>query len=234
MRINQMKVKYMIMLLTLTAVMPLQAESVDTIAKVLAKKGDVKILTGTKVKDAKRKSSLIEFDTIITSTNAQTSVKFNDGTITTLGSDSEMLIKEYKWSPNDKHPIVELELVNGVFRTVTGLATKVLNPNFNVATPLGSIGIRGTDFFGGFLDSDALDILFVGGKHEIVVSNSFGTTVLTSPGQGTTIKAGEAPSAAKVWPKEKVDRAMSASTFVEGSNSSPVNSCNCPCDQQEF
>jgi len=229
------KFKYIITLFALTAVISLQAKSAETVARVLAKKGDVKILSGTKVIDAKRKSALIEFDTIKTSSNAQTSVKFNDGTITTLGNDSEMLIKEYKWSANDKNPSVELELVTGVFRSVTGLATKVLNPNFNVATPMGSIGIRGTDFLGGFLDDDALDILFVGGEHEIVVTNKFGTTMLTTPGQGTTIKAGEAPSAAKVWPQEKVDRALKATTFVEKDpNATPANNCNCPCDKKDF
>ncbi|GHB63692.1 hypothetical protein GCM10008107_11000 [Psychrosphaera saromensis] len=189
------------------------SQNIDTVATVLAKKGDVNIISATGTVAAKRKSLLIEKDIVVTGLDARTSLKFNDGTITTLGSDSEMLIKQYKWSADDKAPAAEFELVKGVFRTVTGLITKVKTPSYTVKTLMGSIGIRGTDFWGGYLDKDAIDVLFVEGEHEIVITNEFGTTVLTKPGQGTTIKAGKAPTAAKFWPQKKVDRAVNSTRF---------------------
>lgn len=209
------KLTHMLTLLTLTMLMSGQvyAENTDAVATVLAKKGDVNIVNVNGSVAAKRKSLLIEKDTIVTGIDARTSFKFNDGTITTLGSDSEMLIANYKWSADDKAPSAEFELLKGVFRTVTGAITKVKNPSYTVKTPMGSIGIRGTDFWGGYLDKDAIDVLFVEGEHEIVITNEFGTTVLTAPGQGTTIKAGQAPTAAKVWPQHKVDRAVNSTSF---------------------
>ncbi len=207
------KIKHLVALLTLTAVMSLQAKNSDTVATVLAKKGDVSITSGTKVTEAKRKASLLELDIIKTTQESKASVKFNDGTVTTLGNNTEMLIKAYDWDKDNKTPSAEFELVQGVFRTVTGLITKVNNPKFVVKTPMGSIGIRGTDFWGGYLDEDAIDVLFVDGEHEIVVTNEFGTTILTKPGQGTTIKAGQAPTAAKTWPQAKVDRAVETIVF---------------------
>ena len=207
------KIKYLVSLLTLTAIMSLQAKNTEYVATVLAKKGDVSITSGTKVTEAKRKASLLEFDTIKTAQESKASVKFNDGTVTTLGNNTEMLIKGYDWDKDNKTPSAEFELAKGVFRTVTGLITKVNNPKFVVKTPMGSIGIRGTDFWGGYLDKEAVDVLFVEGEHEIVVTNEFGTTVLTKPGQGTTIKAGQPPTAAKTWPQKKVDRAIKTITF---------------------
>ncbi|MBU2917193.1 FecR family protein [Psychrosphaera sp. F3M07] len=209
----KIKIRNIMALFTLTMAISAQATTKETVATVLAKKGDVSIISADNIVAAKRKSTLAELDKIATAKDAKASVKFNDGTITTLGSNSEMLIKGYKWSEDDKTPSAEFELVKGVFRTVTGLVTKVSNPSFTVKTPMGSIGIRGTDFWGGYLEEDAVDVLFVGGEHEIVVSNEFGTTVLTTPGQGTTIKAGQAPTAAKVWPQKKVDRAVKTITF---------------------
>jgi len=182
----------------------LQAKSTDAVATVLAKKGDVNIISATGTVAAKRKSLLIEKDTIVTGIDARTSFKFIDGTITTLGNNSEMLIANYKWNADDKTPSAEFELIKGVFRTVTGAITKVKNPNYTVKTPMG---------WGGYLDKDAIDVLFVEGDHEIVITNEFGTTVLTAPGQGTTIKAGQAPTAAKVWPQHKVDRAVNSTSF---------------------
>ncbi|WP_299269272.1 FecR family protein [uncultured Psychrosphaera sp.] len=220
--VKKIKIKQVFVLFTLAASLSistsfqaksLQAKSADTVATVLAKKGDVNIISATGTVAAKRKSLLIEKDTVVTGLDARTSLKFNDGTITTLGSDSEMLIKQYKWSADDKAPSAEFELVKGVFRTVTGLITKVKIPSYTVKTPMGSIGIRGTDFWGGYLDKDAIDVLFVEGDHEIVITNEFGTTVLTAPGQGTTIKAGKAPTAAKFWPQHKVDRAVNSTSF---------------------
>jgi hypothetical protein len=220
--VKKIKIKQVFALLTLAASLSiatsfqaksLQTKSADAVATVLAKKGDVNIISATGTVAAKRKSLLIEKDTIVTGLDARTSLKFNDGTITTLGSDSEMLIKQYKWSADDKTPSAEFELIKGVFRTVTGLITKVKTPSYTVKTPMGSIGIRGTDFWGGYLDKDAIDVLFVEGDHEIVITNEFGTTILTKPGQGTTIKAGQAPTAAKVWPQHKVDRAVNSTSF---------------------
>lgn len=209
----KLKIRHIVALFTLTLSISSLANTTETVATVLAKKGDVNIISGDNVVAAKRKATLVELDKIATAEDAKASVKFNDGTTTTLGSNTEMLIKGYQWSEDNKTPSAEFELVKGVFRTVTGLVTKVSNPSFTVKTPLGSIGIRGTDFWGGYLDEDVIDVLFVGGEHEIVVTNEFGTTVLTTPGQGTTIKAGQAPSAAKVWPQKKVDRAVKTITF---------------------
>ena len=178
------------------------------VAKVIAVKKQVFVERASIGFKAKRKTSLNESDRVLSGDNARAQIRFNDGTLTTLGANSEMTIDSFKWSKQEKNPHAEFTLVKGVFRTLTGEITRVSNPDYKVHTPVGSIGIRGTDFWGGYLEPDAIDVLFVDGEHEIVVSNEYGTTVLTQPGQGTTIRVGKAPEAAKVWSKEKVTKAV--------------------------
>ncbi|NVK24309.1 MAG: FecR domain-containing protein [Gammaproteobacteria bacterium] len=193
-------------------VTPVSAKS-DSVAKVIANKGKVEIQRQDKILKAKRRDELKTQDVVKTGNKARAQFKFNDGTITTLGADSEMVVKEFDWQDGEKSPSAEFTLVKGVFRTVTGLITKVDDPKYKVHTPLGSIGIRGTDFWGGYLDENAIDVLFVAGEHAIEVSNEFGTVMLEKPGQGTTIKPGTAPSKPKAWPAAKVERAVKTITL---------------------
>lgn len=179
-----------------------------TVATVIATKGSVEINRDLKTIKAKRRSSIKQQDKVTAGSKARAQFRFNDGTLTTLGANSEMLVKQYLWQKGEQTPAAEFTLVKGVFRTVTGLITKVKDPKFTVHTPMGSIGIRGTDFWGGYLDDNAVDVLFIDGDHSIEVSNEFGTVHLIKPGQGTTLKAGKAPSRPTTWPAEKVQRAV--------------------------
>ena len=160
---------------------------------------------------AKRGSGFSQNESIVTGDEARARLKFVDGTLTTLGENTEF--KVHRYQAEGHQPNARMELVKGAFRTITGSITKTDNPDFKVDTPVGSIGIRGTDFWGGYLQPDAVDILFIDGEHEIVVTNEYGSVILKKPGQGTTIKSGEAPSAAKVWPQEKVAKAVKTITI---------------------
>ena len=185
----------------------------EAIAKIIATQKKVAIVRADEVIPGKRKADLRVLDVVQTGETARAQIKFNDGTLTTLGADSQMRVDAYDWSKQSKSPKAEFTLIKGVFRSVTGAITQVTNPDFKVHTPVGSIGIRGTDFWGGYLQEDAVDVLFVAGEHEIVVTNAYGTTRLKKPGQGTTIKAGQAPGKAKVWSKEKVAKAVATITL---------------------
>lgn len=185
--------------------------SADSVGKVIVTKNKVQIKQQQNLKPAKRGSVLTEDASVVTGQKARAQLRFNDGTLTTLGENSEFVVHQYE--AQSTKPSAHLELIKGAFRTITGTITKNDNPKFVVDTPVGSIGIRGTDFWGGYLQPDAVDILFIDGEHEIVVKNEFGEVRLTKPGQGTTVKQGQAPSNAKVWPKEKVQRAVATITI---------------------
>ncbi|HSC76588.1 MAG TPA: FecR family protein [Pseudomonadales bacterium] len=185
---------------------------------VLATAGTVQIQRGTQQIPAERKTALQVNDTIKTGDNARAQLRFADGTITTLGANTGFVIKQFDWTEKQTTQAnVQLELLAGAFRSVTGKALDVAGSRFGVKTPVGVIGIRGTDFWGGYLDPDAVDVLLIDGKHAVEVSNTNGKVLLEKPGQGTTLKADQSGLVVKEWPKTKVSRAVATITWPDGS-----------------
>jgi hypothetical protein len=85
------------------------------------------------------------------------------------------------------------------------------NADVTVTTPVATVGIRGTDFWGGPID-DQFGVLLIEGA--VSVSNAAGEQVLDTPGEGTNIAApGAAPGEITFWPQDKVTRAFATVTF---------------------
>lgn len=135
---------------------------------------------------------------------------FRDGTRITVGKDSEFGVRQWQERRLLRN-VASFDLARGAFRAVTGTLTQRRH-RFEVQTVIATIGIRGTDFWGGLnLTPDALDVVMLDGKG-IYVKNDTGEVELASPGLGTTVKAGHPPSAPKSWPEEKLGRAVATVT----------------------
>lgn len=146
-------------------------------------------------------------DRVVTGHNARLLLKMVDGAMLTLGEDTEFVISDYHYSKKTRQGSATLELVKGVFRAVTGAIGKLKERDFKVKTAVATIGIRGTDFWGGYHFSEALDVALLDGKG-IYVENAAGRVEVTSIGDGTTIKSGnEAPSVPKRWGDQKLNAA---------------------------
>lgn len=185
---------------------------------VLAVAGSVDIQRDQQKITAERKSELHLNDEIRTGDNARAQLRFADGTITTLGANTGFVIKQFSWTEKQSTKAnVQLELLSGAFRTVTGKALDIAGSEFGVKTPTGVIGIRGTDFWGGYLDPNAVDVLLISGEHAVEVSNTSGKVLLEKAGQGTTLKADQSALAVKEWPQAKVGRAVATITWPDGS-----------------
>lgn len=120
-------------------------------------------------------------DRIVTGRNARVSLKMLDGAVLTLGADTEFVIGDYSYSKKKQQGSASLELVRGAFRAVTGAIGKLKGRDFKVKTAAGVIGIRGTDFWGGFHFSEALDVALLGGDG-IYVENAAGRIEITKVG----------------------------------------------------
>jgi hypothetical protein len=102
--------------------------------------------------------------------------------------------------------------VVGAFRFLSGQATKLASSDVSVTTPVAIIGVRGTEFWGGPIDNQALGVFLIEGA--VSVSNTAGAQTLSAPGQGTNIAApGAAPGPVTFWPQDKVNRAIATVTF---------------------
>ncbi|MBX9634432.1 MAG: FecR family protein [Magnetospirillum sp.] len=141
---------------------------------------------------------------------ARLEVRFLDGTVLTLGERTAMRVDTYVYAPASGSGNVVFRLSAGSFLVTSGAVGKLPDRPLKIATPVATIGIRGTTFWGGSVDNP-LEVLVLDGA---VLVESSGGRVELNPGQGTTIRtAGAAPDAAIRWDKAKVERALGSVSF---------------------
>ena len=82
-------------------------------------------------------------------------ILFVDNTQITLGENSEVVIDEFVFDPYDPAENKgAFEMTKGPFLWVSGLISKRKDPQVDIKTKMGSIGIRGTKFWGGGVGDD--------------------------------------------------------------------------------
>jgi len=186
------------------------------IAKTLRVEKEVTLSRQDAVENLKRGTNLRLADRVVTHENARASLRFYEGTLLTLGANTQMDIQAFSSEQQDKNAF--FEFTKGAFRIITGAITQTESPNFQVRTPLGTIGIRGTDFWGGELGDDgSLHILLIDSEHGLVVENELGKVVIDRAGFGTILRPNQAPTAASEWPKAKVEKAVKTISFSDDS-----------------
>lgn len=89
---------------------------------------------------------------ITTGADARLHILFIDDTEITLGEEASLQIDEYIFDPYDSKENKGAFSIKGAFLWVSGLISKRDEPRVEINTPRGSIGIRGTTFWGGELE----------------------------------------------------------------------------------
>lgn len=142
-------------------------------------------------------------------TGPKTRVKFRltDGTLVTLGDNTEFTLVAYGYDAKAQTGRAVLELAKGFFRTVTGAIAKLKKPEFEVKTPVATLGIRGTDFWGE-LTAQGLRVALISGR-VVTVTNRAGSVEIAQPGWGTTVTAADtAPLEPFKWSDAALNKAM--------------------------
>jgi hypothetical protein len=151
--------------------------------------------------------------TLVCQDQARAEVTLRDGTTLVLAPNTVMSIDRFVYDPDKGVGAAAFALLNGAFRAVTGKLAETGHPDLTVRTPLATIGVRGTDYWGGFLKAEELDVMLVKGK-AVYVQNEAGTVDIVNPGDGTTVSArDQAPIPPKQWSQEKKDQAYRSVTF---------------------
>lgn len=152
-------------------------------------------------------------DHIITGRNTRIALQMIDGSMLTLGENTEFAINNYHYSARAKEGSAQLELIKGVFRAITGAIGKLPGRDFHVKTSVGVIGIRGTDFWGGYLFSSSLDVALLGGAG-VYVENAGGRVEISQSGYGTTVNSADiAPTTPMRWGDKKLGAALQSVTW---------------------
>ena len=150
-------------------------------------------------------------EVVSTGEAARLEITFTDNTRLTLGEKAKLTLDTYIFNPAARSGTINFGVV-GAFRFLSGQVSKLASSNVSVTTPVATVGIRGTEFWGGPIDNQALGVFLIEGT--VSVSNAAGQQILSRPGQGTNIATpGAAPGPVTFWPPDKVNRAITTVTF---------------------
>jgi hypothetical protein len=150
--------------------------------------GTVQVQTGTSSpRTVRQGDEFVQGDTLSTGANSSAVLKFDDGQVVALTSNSRMTITNYQYNPASESGNVLLSLVTGGMRAITGLIGR-RSPNqvaYRAATA--TIGIRGTD---GTIATNGTDVVVTVNdgvmtlkQGDLTLTISAGEAVFTRPGQ---------------------------------------------------
>ncbi len=171
----------------------------DNLGHVSRVQGSAFARQGGELRPLALNSSVKREDTLLTTVGSRLELTMLDETRLTLGAETEFVLERYDLGRQQGAGAVLLKLTKGAFRLVTGELSALRGGPFEVSTPLGVIGIRGTDFWGGFITADAISVMLISGKGVYVV-NDAGRSEIVKPAWGVTLRSrSEPPPAPILW-----------------------------------
>ncbi|MBF0309274.1 MAG: putative Ig domain-containing protein [Magnetococcales bacterium] len=150
---------------------------------------------------------------ITTGQKARLVLKMVDQAIIALGEDTEFKIKEYHFSAEKESGKGLLEVTRGFFKATSGGLAKVKEQPFHVATPVATMGVRGSTMWGEVVPSQGdestpptLNAMAL--NPIITVSNGSGEVMMDKPFQTTTANSPtNSPEAPRNATSTEVNRA---------------------------
>lgn len=177
----------------------------DEIGRVAAVFGSALAERGEQNVDLRRDDRLYEGDRLVTLEGSRLKILLSDETTLALGQNTVLELSKYQFDAQQSD--VSLSFLQGAFRCNTGQIGQQKNPNFRIETRSALIGVRGTDFWGGFIFDDDLGVAMLEGR-AVYVENEYGRVELTQAGEGTTVVQGRSPSNPVQWKPEKIRQAI--------------------------
>lgn len=122
------------------------------VGRVVWINGSLKAIMANKEERLLQKTSVIyEHDTLVTGDNSQAQIVFTDNTLMTFRPQTTFIVSQYEYHPSSKKKAGSvgkyvMNLLEGGFRTITGLIAKNNPSDYRVNTPVATIGVRGTDY----------------------------------------------------------------------------------------
>lgn len=128
-------------------------------------------------------------DTIVTGADTRAEIEFIDETFLMIGDNSTMTIDEMVFEPGKRSSGI-ITLTEGVFRMVSGKVNKVPGGSLTINSPVATIGIRGTDFWG-LQEKDKLTMALIDNGIVEITGEDGKTVVLDTPLQAVVIERGK-------------------------------------------
>jgi hypothetical protein len=108
--------------------------------------GVVKVTRQHDTFDATGGTTLRVSDRIVTAPGGSAAIVFRDGTLLTLGSGADILVRDYVFAPKDNKFAFSLYLAKGSAIYESGNIGRLSPQSVRVETPKATVGVRGTRF----------------------------------------------------------------------------------------
>lgn len=155
-------------------------------------------------------SEILVGDVISTGKKARIEIQMLDESVMTLSERTNFVIVDFIFKPTEGN--AAFRLLEGAFKAASGELVKLTGATMTVETRTATIGIRGTEVWGGAL-ADDFEVALLSGK-SVYVETRNGRVELNKAGEGTVVNdLNKPPGKPKIWGKPKVERALATVTF---------------------
>jgi hypothetical protein len=138
------KQKFIIIYLALFG-FPFYAVALDNAGKTIIANGQVEAKNSQQYRALLRRSPVFKQDLVQTGNESNTQLRMIDGGLLALEQLTQLQINDYRFNEKTNEGNVSLKLIKGGLRTITG-SLKSHSHQYNLLTPIASIGVRGTHF----------------------------------------------------------------------------------------
>ena len=151
------------------------------IGSVVSFSGSVWAVSGNSHRPLTEGAPVYKGEEIVTEADSNVEIKFLDNTVLGQGGDSAVRLDDYVYSGDDGN--LDFQMVKGVLRVVSGEIVKANPENFNLTTPMATIGIRGTEVMVQIdHDREFIGVDKLGEGHTVIISNAFSQVVIDRAG----------------------------------------------------
>jgi hypothetical protein len=127
-------------------VLALPASAAETVGLVKTVEGAAFVVTGAERLPAAIGTPVHQADVIETGADGAVGLTFKDNTTISVGPDTKLAIDEFVYAPEQDRYGMKTRMLQGTMYYVSGTIAKLAPDAVSVATPVGTIGIRGTRF----------------------------------------------------------------------------------------
>lgn len=124
-------------------------------------------------------------DTLETAPNSEISITLNEGGLIQLGPRSQLFLEDYQYSSSTETGFLKLNVINGLFRYLSGKLSNDTQPHTIITTPSANIGIRGSELSGEIMEDGSTTLLHLNGL--FTITSRLHAQEITVYERGTTI-----------------------------------------------
>lgn len=129
---------------TLLMTAPAQAETSEVIGQIRTLKGSALVQRNDTLLPAAVGMALHRGDQIRTGTPGAAGIVLTDDTTVSLGSGSELVMKDYAFDPKESRFACVMRIVKGSLVYISGMIARLAPQTIQVQTPDAAIAVRGT------------------------------------------------------------------------------------------